>query len=210
MMQNTVQNIVTTASHKDKEAKLIAVLKSSDAAIKEKIDACRELAHVATEEAVEPLADLLDQDHLAHMARYGMETLPSPKVDVEFRKALGKLQGMDLVGVIGSVGVRRDTEAVGQLAKLLKSKDEQVAQAAARALGSIGTLPAAKALVTAKDRSKDIRLAVAEGMFRCGENLEADGYCKEALRVYDKVQAMNVPDYVKTGAAMAAGRIRQK
>ncbi|MGB0070790.1 MAG: hypothetical protein WBQ11_22425, partial [Isosphaeraceae bacterium] len=65
------------ASPKDEEAKLIAVLKS-DAPRKAKADACRELARVGTRESVAPLAALLCNEELSHMARYGLEPIPDP------------------------------------------------------------------------------------------------------------------------------------
>ena len=80
------------------------------------------------------------------MARYGLETIPDPAVDKALRDAAGKLQGKTLVGVIGSIGVRRDPKAVSILAKLLDAPDHDVAQAAARSLGSIGNQAAATAL----------------------------------------------------------------
>ena len=129
-------------------AKLTAVLKS-DAPQKEKADACRELARIGTKDAVAPLAALLSDEKLSHMARYGLETIPDSSVDKALREAAGKLQGRMLVGVVGSLGVRRDTKAVKVLTKLLHDSDNDVAQAAARALGSIGTPPAAKALLDA-------------------------------------------------------------
>ena len=103
----------------DQVKKLVAVLKS-DASQKEKADACRELARIGTKDAVAPLAALLPDEKLSHMARYGLETIPSSAVDKALREAAGKLQGRLLVGVIGSIGVRRDTKAVKLLAKLLQ------------------------------------------------------------------------------------------
>src|ERR1039457_2562278 len=76
---------------KDQVAKLTAVLKS-DAPQKEKADACRELARIGTKDAVAPLAALLSDEKLSHMARYGLETIPSPAVDEALRDAAGKLR----------------------------------------------------------------------------------------------------------------------
>ena len=90
----------------EQEKKLVAVLKSN-ASEKEKADACRELARIGTKDAVAPLAALLPDEKLSHMARYGLETIPSPAVDEALRDAAGKLRGRQLVGVIGSLGVRR-------------------------------------------------------------------------------------------------------
>src|SRR5271166_5439997 len=133
------------ASPKYEEAKLIAILKS-DAPRKAKVDACRELARVGTRESVAPLAALLCNEELSHMARYGLEPIPDPAVDAALRENLEKVKGRLLVGVIGSLGVRRDPKAVAPLVKRLGDPDSDVAQASARALGRIGTIDAVTAL----------------------------------------------------------------
>ena len=144
--------------------KLIAVLKS-DAPHKEKADACRLLALVGTKDAVAPLAALLGDEKLSHMARYGLEPVPDPAVDEALRDALGKLKGRPLVGVIGSIGVRRDAKAVGMLSKMLRASDTLVAQAAARALGNIGGSTAVKALQRAlRNARPSNQLALCEGL----------------------------------------------
>jgi len=125
-MQSFGQTVVPAT--KQQVDKLIAVLKS-DAPHKEKADACRLLALVGTKDAVAPLAALLGDEKLSHMARYGLEPIPDPAVDEALRDSLGKLKGRPLVGVIGSIGVRRDTKAIRPLAKMLLSPDDQVAQA---------------------------------------------------------------------------------
>ena len=153
--------------------KLVAVLKS-DANRKEKSDACRELARIGTKEAVAPLAALLGDEDLSHMARYGLETIPSSEVDKVLREAAGKLQGRMLVGVIGSLGVRRDTKSVKILVKLLRDPDNAVAQAAARSLGSIGSEAGAKGLVEALPTvSAANQLAFCEGLLRYAETATA-------------------------------------
>jgi HEAT repeat protein len=197
-------------SAKEQEAKLIAVLKS-DAARKDKADACRALALIGTREAVAPLAALLGDEELAHMARYGLEPIPDPAVDDALRDAVGKLQGRPLVGVIGSIGVRRDVKAVEPLAQLLKHTDADVASAAARALGQIGTSSAAKALegVLASTPAAN-RLAVSEGLFRCAEALEARGQRGEALAIYERLKEAQAPPQVRDGAARKARLLLQE
>jgi HEAT repeat protein len=153
----------------EQEKKLIAVLQSS-APDKEKADACRELARIGTKDAIAPLAALLPDEKLSHMARYGLETIPSPAVDEALRAAAGKLHGKLLVGVIGSIGVRRDTKAVKLLANLLHDSDNDVTQAAARALGKVGDQAAAKALLDALPSvSQANQLAFCEGLLRSAE-----------------------------------------
>ena len=188
----------------DQEKKLVAVLKS-DATQKEKADACRELARIGNKDAVAPLAALLADEKLSHMARYGLETIPDPAVDKALRDAAGKLQGRMLVGVIGSIGVRRDTKAVELLTKLLQDPDNDVAQAAARSLGSIGDSAAAKALLAALPGvSAANQLAFCEGLLRCAEAATATGARKDAQVIYDRLREIQAPHQVRTAALRGA------
>jgi len=149
--------------------KLLAVL-NSDAPQKEKADACRQLAVVGTGEAVAPLAALLQDEKLSHMARCALETIADPAASEVLRLALARLKGRPLIGVIGSIAVRREAKAVEALRELLSDTEADVAQATARALGSIGTSTAARALDTALDgASSGNRLALCEGLLRCAE-----------------------------------------
>ncbi|MCL4692434.1 MAG: HEAT repeat domain-containing protein [Candidatus Hydrogenedentes bacterium] len=123
----------------------ITVLQS-DAPLVEKMDACRALSRQGTEEAIPVLAGLLLDEQLAHMARYALEPMPYPEAGAALRDALGKTTGLLKVGVISSLATRNDAEAVPALVTLVPDSDEQVAQAAAKALGDIGTPEAATGL----------------------------------------------------------------
>ena len=205
LLAGAVRLSAQTVPPKADEGKLIAVLKSSDATHKEKVDACRGLALIATEKAVAPLAALLSDEKLSHMARYAMETIQDPSVDEAFRDALGKLKGMPLVGVIGSVGVRRDTQAVGALAKMLKDSDAVVAQASARALGNIGNSAAVTALRNELgNASGQKKLHVCEGLFRCAETAVAEGRKQQAIEIYDQLRKLDDPHQVRGGAVRGA------
>ena len=196
---------------KEQEAKLIAVLKSN-AQSNVKADACRELATIGTADAVPALAALLADEKLAHMACYGMETIPDPAVDAALREALGKLKGRLLVGVIGSIGVRHDEKAVASLTGLLKDPDSEVVQAVARALGMIGTADAAAPLLALlPTASATNQLAVCEGILRCAETLETNGKNDKAIAIYDSLRALKqAPHQVLAGALRGAILIRQK
>ena len=202
----TVASFAETAHPTTREqvAKLVAVLKS-DAPQKEKADACRELARIGTKDAVAPLAALLPDEKLSHMARYGLETIPDSAGDRALRDAAGQLQGQLLVGVIGSIGVRRDAKAVKALTKLLHDPDNDVAQAAARALGRIGNPAAADALQDALDDvSAANQLAFCEGLLRCAEMAEAKGKHEAALCIYDRLRQVPAPHQVRTAVLRGA------
>jgi HEAT repeat protein len=205
MLAGAVRLSAQTVPPKSDEDKLIAVIQSSDATHKEKVDACRGLALIGTEKAVAPLAALLSDEKLSHMARYGLEPIQNPAVDEALRKALGELEGMPLVGVIGSVGVRRDARAVKSLMSKLHDSNPEVAKAAARALGSIGNSEAAKALQNELKRaSGQNRLHVCEGLFRCAETAVADGRKQQAIEMYDQLRKQDGPHQVRGGALRRA------
>jgi HEAT repeat protein len=204
LFAGAVQSFGQTIPPAGSEDKLIAVLKS-DASHKEKADACRQLAIIGTKKAVAPLAALLGDEKLSHMARYALEPIPDPAVDDALRDALGKLKGRPLVGVIGSIGVRRDTRATRQLVKLLKSTDAAVAQATARAMGSIANNSAVNSLLKAlKNAPAANQLDVCEGLFRCAEVLVAEGRRDVAIEIYDRLRALKGPHQVRGGALRGA------
>jgi HEAT repeat protein len=194
------------------EDRLIAVLKS-DAPHKEKVDACRQLAIIGTKDAVAPLSALLGDEKLSHMARYGLEPIPEAAVDEALRDALGKLKGRPLVGVIGSIGVRRDAKAVKPLKNILMQHDSdpQVTKAVVRALGKIGNLDAADTLRMALAHAPGAnQLALCEGLFRCAEALGSRGERAEAIEIYDELRELDAPHQVRAGALRGAILTRGK
>ena len=186
------------------EDQLIATIQS-DASLHDRMEACRQLSVIGTRRAVAPLAALLADEELSHMARYGLEPLPYSEVDEAFRESLRTLTGRQLVGVMGSIGVRKDPRAVKLLAPHLDEADPDIAQAAARALGSIGTPAASRTLEAALDNvSDENRLAFAEGLLRCAEQLPRGG----ARRAYDRLRAEDSPHQVRAGALRGAIIVR--
>ncbi len=211
LLTGAVRLSAQTVPPKADESKLIAVLKSDDATHKEKVDACRGLALIATEKSIAPLTALLGDEKLSHMARYALEPIKDPAVDEVFRESLGKLKGRPLVGVIGSIGVRRDARAVKPLANILMQHEAgpEVTEAAVRALGSIGNMAAAEMLQTALAHApSDNRLAIAEGLFRCAESLAAEGHRDVAIEIYDKLRESDAPHQVRGGAVRGAILVR--
>ncbi len=202
--------LATTTTHSfAQEAELLSVLRS-DATLQEKSAACRQLARIATKEAVPTLAALLGDEKLSHMARYALEGIRDPLVDDALRDALGKVQGQPRLGVIGSLGARRDAKAVDALAGLLKETD--TAGAAARALGNIGTAEAAKALEDAlTDATGGNQTATCEGLLRCAEALATDGQSAPSQAIYDRLRELaDAPPQVRgaalRGAILARGK----
>jgi hypothetical protein len=184
---------MTMGSPAEKQRQLIAILKS-DAKPAEKAVACKRLAVYGTKEAVPALAPLLADEHLASWARIALEAIPGSAPDNALRGALATLHGNLLVGVINSIGYRRDNAAVAALTAKLKDADAEVASAAAVTLGKIGGSKASKALTQFLPAAPSaVRSAVAQGCVLCGEGFLAQGKSAEAAKVYDLVRHADVP-----------------
>ncbi len=182
------------AAAKAKEQELIGVLQSN-ASPAEKAITCKKLAIYGSAEAVPSLMPLLADKDLASWARIALEVIPGPAADEALREAMGALQGRLLVGTINSIAVRRDAKAVDGLIQKLDDTDDDVASAAAVALGHIGGDQAAQALGQALTKAPaGVRSAVAEGSILCAEWYLAQDKPAEAIKLYEAVRQADVPN----------------
>lgn len=205
-----MQRPAIAAENTDREQKLIAVLKS-DAPKADKAITCKFLSIYGSKEAVPVVAPLLVDQELSSWARIALEAIPGPEADAALRDAMYKVEGRLLIGVINSIGYRRDAQAVAPLVEELKNRDAEVASAAAAALGKIGGDQAAKALEQFLGAAPEaVRPAAAEGCIVCAERFLADGSAEKATRLYDAVRSsQNAPKQraleATRGAILARG-----
>ncbi len=192
---------LTLADDATSGAKCIAVLKSSDADLKAKNDACRVLATIGDPKAIPVLVGLLGDEKLSHMARYALEPVADASVDAAFRDALGKLKGALRVGVINSIGVRRDEKAVTALIALVKDADKGAASAAIGSLGKIATPQALSTLAGCrKAPPADLQWAIADASLAAAERLAKQGKSADAVAIYTELNAETWPKQVRLGA----------
>jgi len=182
-------------------AGLIGILKDAASPEFQKAKACMRIGELGAKEAVPALAALLGSEHMGMYARYGLEPIADPSADQALRSALSKLKGNLLIGVINSIGKRRDAKAGPVLAKMIYDPNAEVAQAAASALGRIGGLAARKDLLTALGKtSGTTRMVVADAALCCAEGFLAAGKRDEALALYASLSAADVPKAARLAA----------
>ena len=186
------------AKRKAIETKLTAVL-DTEVSTAAKQFCCRKLMVIGTAASVPTLAKLLADTKMSHMARFALERIQAPEAANAMRDALPKVKGDQKVGVISSLGVRKDASSVEPLASLLGDSDTAVARAAAHALGAIRSPQAAKALAGGKP-SDAAKSAVTDAKLGCAEALLADGKKGDALALYKSCAAGNPPKHVKLAA----------
>ena len=182
-------------------AGLIRILTDPSSPEFQKAKACQRTGELGAKEAVPALAALLGDEHLSTYARYGLEPIADPSADEALRAAMPKLKWNQLIGVINSIGKRRDAKASPALVKMMHGPDVEVARASAAALGKIGGTASSKDLLAALNKTTGTtRTAVADAALVCAERLLEDGKRDQALSLYASLGAAGVPQPVRLGA----------
>ena len=179
---------------------LLGVL-GSDAKAAAKHLAYRHLSVIGSARCVDTVAAGLGDESLGHMARYVLERLPDPAAATALRAALRTADGTSRLGVIASLGLRRDGASVPLLLPLLKAGDASVARAAAAALGDIATPYAATALLEARtEANAGIRECLDAACLRAAERLLLDGHGGRAAGVYRRLYGEEEKDGLRLAA----------
>ena len=166
------------------EDSLIAVVSAKDATQDGKAFACRMLQQIGTEKCISGVAGLLKDEVLSHYARLVLERMKNPKADVALLAALDSAPDAVKPGIIGSLGARRETNAVESLAKLAKHSDTSVVRAAIVALGKIGGASAASVLGKLKP-TENLVPVYTDALLDCARSLTGS----KASALYEQVLA---------------------
>ncbi len=195
----------SSATSGSTEREQLAAVLGSDGSYADKLAACKRLALIGDESSVAALATLLGDEQLSHAARIGLEAIPDPAAADALRRGLSQVQGERLVGVINSLGARRDPQAVAQLGPLLDHSDPQVASAAAAALGNIATPAAVQRLEPLLATAiPTVRPAVGHALLACAAAFLRQGDRESAIAVYDHVRQAELPSPLLTAATRGA------
>ncbi len=200
------------AKSKALEAKLLELLKSEDATLHAKWFACRQLALVGSAASVPALAAHLGEgdQKLGYMARFALEQIPAPEAAAALRDALGKTEGRTRIGIINSLAVRGDAEAVPAILKLLDA-DPETAAHAATALGKIGGTAARNALAKARSSAKPpVRDAVEDALLACANRLADAGKNHEAGPLFAQLRKTGSARHIRLGALAGLARADAK
>ncbi len=167
----------------------LAALLQSDASRAGKDLVCRKLARIGTGRSVPALTTLLSDEGLSPMARWALERIPDAAAVDALRAALPKTQGLTQVGIITSLGARRDTQAVPALTRLAADADPNVAAAAITALGKIGSPEAARSLNELADTCPtSLQPSLAEARLNAAAGLLREGQAARAGEIYRQLE----------------------
>ncbi len=191
----------SSAELKKIEKSLLGVL-TSDSTRAGKQFVCRELSIIGTGQSVSALGKMLTDEKTSDMARYALERIPGTAVNEALRSALRKAKGKPKVGIINSLGQRRDKRAVRAFIRLVGNSDKMVATAAAAALGKIADSRATKALAEAKDKATGkLQMVVLDSYLRCADQLVSEGQKVQAMAIYNELRKEGMPGPIRIAAA---------
>jgi HEAT repeat protein len=192
------------------EEKLIAVVGSKDATQAGKAIACRFLQQVGTERCIPAVSDLLYDEILSDYARLVLERLKCEEADKAMREALEKAPDKVKIGILGSLGERRDEKAVKSACKLVRSSNSALAKAAIQAIGKIGGKEAAECLLSTKPAEKLVPIQM-QAMVECARSLsgkDAVFLCEKVLAgTYSPCRIAALRELTNVDAAKASSRI---
>jgi type 1 glutamine amidotransferase/HEAT repeat protein len=168
---------------------------------------CRKLSIIGSEQSVASLAEMLTSPETSDMARYALERIGGASTDKALRGALNKTAGKTRIGIINSLGVRKDAGAVAVLGKMICDSDPGVAAASAAALGQIANSAASEVLAKVLNKAKgDLRQTVCDAYLGCADWFAAKGQKAQALEIYNRLYAKT--QSVPIRAAALRGKIK--
>jgi predicted dehydrogenase/HEAT repeat protein len=162
---------------------------------------CRELKVVGSAASVPALAKLLGAAETAEMARYALERIPGPVVSQALRAELSKTSGNVKIGIVNTLGRRKDAGAVSALRALIPGSDPLLAAAAAGALGQIADPAAVSAIALARPKTQGaLRADVDEAYLHAAEQMAQRGDNKAAFAIFKELSATSEPEITQIGA----------
>lgn len=192
------------------EARLLQIL-TGNATLAGKQFVCEQLSLMGSKASVPTLIKLLHDSSTSDMARYALERIPDPAADQALRKALAKSSGTIRLGIINSIGQRRDAHAVAELGKLAKSSEAATAAAAINALGRIGDEKSAKILAEATDKTTGaMQTLVCDAYLNCASMFLKQGKMDKAAAIYVQLNAPQFSEATRFAALRGIVQTRRE
>ncbi len=189
------------AQRKQLEEQLLHALASCQSVVAREY-VCSKLALIGSAVSVPSLCTWLTDAELATAARSALESLPGIAATRALQKSLATVTGLQKVGVINSLAVRKDPSSVAFLTKLLRDSSPEIAAAAAAALGRIASGKAARKLLEFySETTEATRSKLADALLVCAEGLLAAGHNEESRSLYQALSARARSPQVRSAAA---------
>lgn len=172
----------------------------------------KQLGHIGRADVVPALAALVNEPDAVVRDRVlrALAENPAPEAGAALRDALGKATSAEMkVALINKLGYRRDSAATAQLTAMLAPGDN-VAMAAAGALGNIASTDAVRALTGARGAATGAyKTALWDSLIQAADRMAKAGDARGALPIYQELWASTESPRLRVaglrGVALARG-----
>jgi type 1 glutamine amidotransferase/HEAT repeat protein len=174
----------------------------SDAGWTSKQFVCEELSVIGTGKSVDTLSNMLNDPKTSDIALYALQRIQSDKVDAALRGMLPKTSGKTRVGIINTIGCRRDSQAVSELGDVIdNSNDAPAIEAAIAALGRIANEESAEVLSAARSKcSEELVPAALDAYLKCADRFAESGNKNKALAIYKDIYGSKQSSVIRMAA----------
>jgi len=118
------------------------------------------------------------------LALYALAGIPGVAVNTALREAVQAAKGKSKIGLVTSLGQRRDRQALPVVANFLRDADPEIVAAG---LVEIGSPESAEALAAAKNRLPEkLQSRFFDALLVCANQLQRDGHREIAQQVWRK------------------------
>lgn len=208
LAQHVARSSADPAQRASLAARLADVLTAENTPPATRTFLAQQLRLVASDAEVPRLARMLGDPSGTDLACLVLRAIPTDAVSKALLAALPHLEGRSLLAVINLLGERQETAAVESLTTRLTHPDPAVVEAAAAALGKIGTPAAARALASAQVAAERLP-ALQHAQLTAAQRLTTAGHRAEAAAICRQLATVGQPSAVRvaaiTGLANAAG-----
>ena len=119
-VEDLVRNSQDDPKEKLRLEKQLASMLTKDATNDCKDFICRQLRLIGTKESVSALNKLLMEEETSDMARYALQHIPGDQAGKALRDGLKKAKGKVLIGIITTLGERRDEDCAKRLVQFIE------------------------------------------------------------------------------------------
>ncbi len=183
------------------------VFLKSNATLAGKDAVIRHVSLIGTEASVPVLAEMLIAPETSDMARYALERIRAAAAGEALLAALPKTSGKVRIGIINTLGMRREPAPIPALEKLAVNPEVATSDAAFDALARIGTPASADAILQAAAQSSEIRREALEALLSCADRLNDK---TRATGIYKQLSDASPDELIRIGAMRGLARIQGK
>lgn len=162
----------------------------SDATIDAKKYICSKLGELGSKSAIPVLTDLLQVPELFDSACFALGKIPGEQSAQVLRNALQTTEGKNRIGIITSLGLRKDIKSIPAITVFLNNNDPDTVISAGSALCMMEDESALSALWTARSQAiESARLKLTQQALACANKILEKKKSPDALSVIRNISA---------------------